>query len=364
MKPISRRDFLKITGASLGSLAFRHFDGIFPAGLNQFPEGDRLGRVAVSPYFYSTAMKSAPDRDAATVANLDEDTVVVWLREVVGTTHYGISKRWVETPDGFIYQPHLQTVYNRPNVPLTAIPDGRTGFWAEVTVPYVELILTTPSVSSPSYGYILSLGQVPRLYYSQVVWIDRIKEENGKILYRFNEDMGHGYGYGDLFWVDATALRPITEEEVAPISPNVDPGLKKIIADVTYQTLACYEGESEVFFCRMSSGAGDFGTPVGSLYTWWKTFSIHMSANTASDSGYDTPGVAWNTFISGDGVAIHAAFWHNDFGQKRSHGCINLLPEDAKWVYRWTYPHVSLAQSEIKMTWPDVGTEVQVIERT
>jgi len=364
MKQFSRRDFLKLSGASLGSLAFRRFEGIIPAGQNQFPEGEKLGRVSVSPYFYSTALKSAPDRNASTIASLDEDTVVVWMREVVGTDHYSPSKRWVETPEGFVYYPHLQPVYNRPNTPMTTVPEGKNGFWAEVTVPYVELQLTTSTVSSPSFSYILSLGQLPRLYYSQVVWIDQIKEENGKIYYRFNEDMGHGYGYGDIFWADATAFRPITEEEVSPISPNVDPGLKKIVADVTYQTLSCFEGETEVFFCRMSSGAGDFNTPVGSLYTWWKTFSIHMSANTASDSGYDTPGVAWPTFVSGDGVAIHAVFWHNDFGQKRSHGCINVMPEAAKWIFRWTHPHVSLTQHEIKMTWPDVGTEVKVIQRS
>jgi hypothetical protein len=210
----------------------------------------------------------------------------------------------------------------------------------------------------------MSLGQSPRLYYSQVVWIDGIKEEGGKTFYRFNEDLGHGYGYGDIFWADATAFRMITEAEVAPISPDIDPALKKIVADVTYQTISCYEGEREVFFCRMSSGAGDFNTPVGSLYTWWKTFSIHMSANTASDSGYDTAGVSWPTFISGAGVAIHSVFWHSDYGVRRSHGCINVEPDAAKWIFCWTSPHVSLDQSEIKMTWPDVGTEVSVVERS
>ena len=68
-----------------------------------------------------------------------------------------------------------------------------------------------------------------------------------------------------------------------------------------------------------------------------------MSANTASDSGYDTPAVGWPTFINGDGVAIHSVFWHNDFGIRKSHGCINALPDDAKWIFRWTAPYISLA---------------------
>ena len=364
MKKFSRRDFLKLTGASLGSMAFQRFEGIYPSGRFEFPQGDKLGRVSVTPYFYATEMKAAPDFSAATVAALPEDTVVVWMREVVGTAHYSQSKRWIETPEGFIYYPHLQPVYNHINIPMATLPEGKAGFWAEVTVPYVDLRPLSSSVSSPSFSYIMSLGQSPRLYYSQVVWIDGIKEEGGKTFYRFNEDLGHGYGYGDIFWADATAFRMITEAEDAPISPDIDPALKKIVADVTYQTISCYEGEREVFFCRMSSGAGDFNTPVGSLYTWWKTFSIHMSANTASDSGYDTAGVSWPTFISGAGVAIHSVFWHSDYGVRRSHGCINVEPDAAKWIFCWTSPHVSLDQSEIKMTWPDVGTEVSVVERS
>jgi len=59
-----------------------------------------------------------------------------------------------------------------------------------------------------------------------------------------------------------------------------------------------------------------------------------------------------------DGVAIHGAFWHNAFGEKRSHGCINVSPEDAKWIFRWTTPYISLAQSEMRVSLPDHGTIV------
>jgi hypothetical protein len=201
------------------------------------------------------------------------------------------------------------------------------------------------------------------LYYSQVVWIDQIRTDGaGSILYRWNEDFGHGYGYGDIFWVDGAALRMITDDEVSPLSPDVDPAQKVIVADTFYQTLSCYEGNSEVFYCKMSSGYGDFATPIGTLAVWRKMFSIHMSANTASDSGYDTAAVAWPSFISGDGVAIHAAFWHNYFGTRRSHGCINVRPEDAKWIFRWTTPYVSTEQTEVEMEWPNVGTQVVVRE--
>jgi lipoprotein-anchoring transpeptidase ErfK/SrfK len=41
-----------------------------------------------------------------------------------------------------------------------------------------------------------------------------------------------------------------------------------------------------------------------------------------------------------DGYALHAAYWHDDFGTPRSHGCINLSPEDARWLFGWTEPQL------------------------
>ena len=368
-RAISRRDFLKLTGMGLGALAIDPFErfALYQPPELQFPTGERLGRVSVFPNFYSTDIKAKPQEYAATVGSISEDGIVEWLREVVGTNYFGgISRTWVETPGGYIYAPFVQPVRNVLNTPIAAMPEGKAGFWAEVTVPYVELILENPPVRSPSFRYVMDLGQMPRLYYSQVVWIDQIRtDEAGRVMYRWNEDFGHGYGYGDILWGDGAAFHILTEEEVAPISPDVDPAQKVIVADVFYQTISCFEGNTEVHFCKMASGAGEFATPIGTMYAWRKMYSINMSASaTQNGAGYDTSAVSWPTFISGDGVAIHAAFWHNYFGTPRSHGCINVPPEDAKWIYRWTTPYVSLEQTEVKMEWPNVGTTVIVKEPT
>jgi hypothetical protein len=203
------------------------------------------------------------------------------------------------------------------------------------------------------------------------VWIDQIRTSSGFPEYRWNEGAnGHGYGYGasgEFFWADGAGLKVLTEDDVAPIGPDVDPNEKKIEANLDYQTISCYEGNKEVYFCRISSGlsydpatgqvSDKLATPVGNLLTHWKIVSLNMTAGTYQ-TGYSTPAVPWNTMISGDGIAIHGAFWHNAFGEKRSHGCINVTPEDAKWIFRWTTPHVSLAQSEIRISLPDHGTVV------
>ncbi|HET9589226.1 MAG TPA: L,D-transpeptidase, partial [Anaerolineales bacterium] len=149
-----------------------------------------------------------------------------------------------------------------------------------------------------------------------------------------------------------------------------DPNDKKIQVNLDYQTLSCYEGNTEVYFCRISSGinidaqgqlSDERATPVGNLLTHWKIVSLNMTAGTFQ-SGYSTPAVPWTTMVSGDGIAIHGAFWHNAFGEKRSHGCINVTPEDAKYIFRWTTPYVSLAQSEMRVSLPDHGTIVVTTE--
>jgi len=372
---LSRRDFLKLTGVGLGALAMRPLRGVLP--LENFPTDKKLGRVCIDG---KVDVKAIPHDGAATVKTLYEDAVVEWLREAVGPKPYSINRRWVQTPEGYIYASYLQPVYNRPNTPLTALPEGKNGFWAEVTVPYVNLILEGDSPHSPwAKDIIETYHRSPRFYYSQVFWVDAIKTgSDGKIYYRINEDGGRppgvtGGSYGDLFWAEGAAFRPLTEEDVAPIHPDVDPNDKKIVINLTYQTLSCFEGNTEVFFCRISSGAkwdaygnavDTWSTPLGNgQSTWRKAISIHMSGGTTG-AGYDTPGISFPIFFNGSGVAIHAAFWHNDFGSPRSHGCVNVTPEDAKWLFRWTTPYVSLDQGDVQMTWPEHGTFIDVVERT
>jgi hypothetical protein len=372
---LSRRDFLKIAGVGLGALAFRppkgfNYEYFFaPKRLPQFPGSEIIGRVLEN----GIDLRSQPTNDEAVTVSLSKlaaDTLVEWGRQVVGNVIGGLTnQRYVETPQGYIYSSVLQPTRNLPNTPLTEMPAGQKGFWAEVTVPYIELA-HEGAVASPWLQDHITYNFRPKLYYGQVVWIDQIRTSNGFPEYRWNEDVPHGYGYGaygEFFWGDGAGFKVLTDADVAPISPDVDPNEKKISANLDYQTLSCFEGNTEVYFCRIASGLGydpstgqasdKLATPVGNLLTHWKIVSLNMTAGTFQ-SGYSTPAVPWSTMISGDGVAIHGAFWHNAFGEKRSHGCINVTPEDAKWIFRWTTPAVSLAQTEMRVSLPDHGTIV------
>lgn len=383
MTKLSRRDFLKLAGLGLGALALRPFNFLniealhLPKRLPQFPNSEIIGRVVTG----DVSLRNRPTNDPGLnteITKLEPDYLVAWWREVVGNVVGGLSNQtYLETAQGFIYSSMVQPTRNLPNIPITAMPAGQPGFWAEVTVPYIDLA-HEGIVASPWLKDNILYNFPPRLYYSQVVWIDQIRQNNGFVEYRWNEDAyGHGYGYGgsygEFFWGDGAGFKILTEEDVSPISPQIDPREKSIVVNLDAQTLSCFEGKTEVYFCRTSTGKAfdpstglkseKLATPVGNLITHWKIISKNMTAGSAQ-AGYSTPAVPWCTFVSGEGVAIHGAFWHNAFGEKWSHGCINVKPQDAKWIFRWTTPHISLAQSEMRMSLPDHGTIVLTVERT
>jgi hypothetical protein len=354
---ISRRDTLKLGALSLGTLALP----VRAASRwqSQFPDSERLGRLALA----SADVYSKPDATTNPVARLYEDAVIPWYREVVGYHPYRFNQRFIETDQGFLWSGGIQPVENQPNQPLETLPESSLGrgMWVEVTVPWVDIYIENPPARSPS----LKENPTPRLYFSQILWADeiRISSNSGLPLYRLTEK----YGYGDIFLADARAFRPLAPDDLAPISPHVEQ--KRIDVDVTRQTMSCFEGETEVYYCRVSTGAkydasgnpvDEWSTPVGEHPIWRKVVSLHMSGGTTG-GGYDLPGIGWTTLFAGNGVAIHSTFWHNNFGVPMSHGCVNARPDDAQWIFRWTTPIVEPDPGDVTVSMPG-GTHVRVIE--
>lgn len=358
-KSLSRRDFLKLASMGAGSLALLPFRA---PNLLQFPDAEKLGRITVG----KMDLKARPDADSQTVGAVYEDAIITWLREVVGTQPGRINQRWVETSDGYIWGGYVQPVYNKSNVPITTLPQTSlgAGMWMEVTVPYVDLILDNPPARAPWLKYQVSINLPPRFYYSQIVWADQIQtDENGQVWYRLNEK----YGSGDVFWAHAEGLRPISSEEVAPINPEVED--KRISVNIWYQTLSCFEGDREVYFARISSGAlfdasgnpvDAWSTPIGESPIWRKAISLPLSGGSAS-AGWSLPAVGWISLFVGAGVAIHSTFWHNNYGEPSSRGCVNASPEDSKWIFRWSLPQVPYDPGDVTIEWPG-GTKVNVVE--
>ena len=363
---LSRRNFIMLTGIGISGLNLNFIKRFNK--LVEFPSYDRLGRVCI---IGMVNVKSQPFEDSQTVNILYEDAVVPWLREVVAKepNYNFFNQKWVETPKGFIYASYLQPVRNVPNQTIdTLLPTSMgKGLWAEVTVPYADVNLVNNPSSNSWVRARIDQGLPLRVYYGQVYYIDQIKsDELGNQYYRANPNY---YGGVDMFWVPAEAMHPLTTVDIDPINPQTEN--KKIIVDVNKQTLSCFEGEIEVYYCRVSTGAKydmfgntveKWSTPLGSYLISRKFVSLQMSGG-SSGAPYDLPGIGWVSIFATGGVAIHATVWHNDFGTPKSHGCVNTLPEDAKWIFRWGLPNVPYdpGMFDISIT-AENSTTVQVVE--
>jgi len=361
MKPrrITRKDFLYLTAIGLGSLGIRTQARIFhPA---EFPSFEKLGRVCVG----MVEVKARPSIYSQTVGVLYEDAVLPWLNERAASEidMNRILQRWVETPEGYIYTPYIQPVRNLPNSPISQLLPLSIGegMWAEVTVPYADVRLNSTPSSNSWVSARVEQGLPVRVYYGQVFFIDRIAtKDDGNLYYRVNPNY---YGGVDMLWVPAEAMRPITPDELAPI--NVEAIDKRVVVDIKRQTLSCYEADAEVFYCRVSTGIETGSTPLGLHRVSRKFVSLQMSGSGSggTGAGYDLPGIGWTSIFVTGGVAIHATVWHNEFGFQRSHGCVNCLPDDAKWIFRWVHPTVSYdpGMVDISIT-GEASTAVEVIE--
>ncbi len=139
---LGRREFLRWGAALTGGVMLPRW--LAPAP--QFPAAERLGRVAI---LGRVDVKARADMESPTVEVLYEDAIVEWLRERVGNAPLSKNQRFVETERGYIWSPLLQPVQNRPNAPIDTVPETEIGpgFWAEVTVPYVDVVVGNPPAS-------------------------------------------------------------------------------------------------------------------------------------------------------------------------------------------------------------------------
>ncbi|HWB78361.1 MAG TPA: L,D-transpeptidase [Nannocystaceae bacterium] len=127
-----------------------------------------------------------------------------------------------------------------------------------------------------------------------------------------------------------------------PLPKGIQAWERWIDVSLDKQILVAYEGERPVFTSLVSTGKkgtpeDPFETPTGRWRIRSKHVSTTMDGNTASDGNYSIQDVPWTMFFEGS-FALHGAFWHQGFGRVRSHGCVNLGPSAARWLFFWTTP--------------------------
>jgi len=126
-----------------------------------------------------------------------------------------------------------------------------------------------------------------------------------------------------------------------PRPAGVPPRSKWIHVDLDEQTLVAYENDEPVFATLVSTGkeATGHATPAGLFRIREKHVSVTMSGRDPIDGRYEVAEVPWTQFYH-EAYALHGAYWHDTFGATRSHGCTNIAPADARWLFRWTTPQL------------------------
>jgi len=343
MKPtpfFTRRDFLKLSASgALG--AFLAETGLERAlALAESPP--RYGRVLMSGLFMYEATTFSSEGWKA----YGKDQVVPITEVLEGEQGNPFNNTWYRIGDeGYTYSGWVQpveTVYNRPVFDIN--PKGQVG---EITVPV--------SFSQP-HSDMRYDGR--RLYYQSTHWVTKtvVNRAQKSIWYDVYDSFEH-----DHYYIPTHDMRIIPDEELAPLSPDVPEALKYILVDLGTQTVTAFEDETPVIISHCSSGAGNTKTPLGDFRTYHKGPAVHMTnQDDEAEGGYDLPGVPWCSFFTGTGVAFHGTYWHNDYGRPRSHGCVNLPSDVAKFIYRWTRPFVPPGVDYLHL--PGEGTAVQVIK--
>lgn len=325
MTKISRRDFLKLGGLSLGSLAFT------PALRDAlgFDDGNFV-RVTTN----SVSVHSQPNDESRIVSTWYRDELVHIYGEVVSDSP-SYNPVWYRVWGGYMHRARLQKVKMLFNPTLPALEEGIPRL-AEVTVPY-----TQPWRGTKTYGW-QQLGF--RLYFGSVHWIEAVEEgPAGEPWYRIYDDLT-----GFPYHVNPLHLRPIPLDELTPISPEMEVQNKRIDVNLRTQTLTAYEFDKPVFETLISSGLPNgprtnglsTKTPEGEFRILDKMPAKHMgNGNLFADlDDYELPGVPWTSFFTLQGHAFHGTYWHDNFGVPMSRGCINMRTEEAKWLFRWALP--------------------------
>ncbi|MDQ3928303.1 MAG: LysM peptidoglycan-binding domain-containing protein [Chloroflexota bacterium] len=118
-----------------------------------------------------------------------------------------------------------------------------------------------------------------------------------------------------------------------PKPPMGEFGPKWVEVSISTQALTAYEGNTPVYSTKISSGRYPYVTVEGTFRVYAKYAQTRMRGGQGADA-YDIPDVPYTMYFYSD-FALHGAYWHNSFGTPQSHGCVNLSPKDAKWLYDW-----------------------------
>jgi hypothetical protein len=352
---LSRRSLLKLSG---GVLAAAPFVRVPQAVRAQEFDREQIGVVTPVRKPLGRAMSNnIPVRESAAikanvVRNLKLNDLVELTGQVIAPGPTAYNSIWYQIPEGYVHSAFVYPCENLVNTPAQSLPPG--GVWAEVSVPLVEVRIQADPKARLRDTFVY--GTVYRA-------IKIVEGADKKIWYQLNDEYA-----GDGFFAPAEAIRLIPEAEFAPISPEVALENKRIEVDIKAQQVTAYEFDKPVFTTRVATGGSyrtpggvrSYGTTRGDHRIFRKIAGQRMFGGTPGFDYYNLPGVPWVSYFTYSGIAFHGSYWHNDYGRPRSHGCVNMYADDAKWVFRWTMPVVPAYEKQVAISKRTDGSLVKV----
>jgi hypothetical protein len=190
-----------------------------------------------------------------------------------------------------------------------------------------------------------------------------------KVLQRETDRYGVKWFRTHLGWLSERELR-VPQRTTIPVTALNDG--QYVDVNIETQTLVAYRHETPVYATLVSTGQGpengSTATPKGEFRIWVKLLWSDMDnldERSRDDSDqpervpYAVEAVPWVMFFSG-GYGLHGTYWHNNFGVKKSHGCVNLSPTDAKWIFEFSSPRLNAGWQAAHPSNYDPGTIIRV----
>jgi hypothetical protein len=149
---------------------------------------------------------------------------------------------------------------------------------------------------------------------------------------------------GDERWVKAQHLNEVRKIE-RPAGTGTNPQWFDV--DLGEQVVVAYRNDQPVYATLTSSGHEPNHTPRGNYPIWGKVTAITMKSQEYDDVQYYVNRVPWVMFFQAHN-ALHGAYWHDRFGATKSHGCANLAPKDAHYLFDWLEPALPVGWTSIR----------------
>jgi len=274
----------------------------------QFPDSS-LDRASYARLKDLTNVYPEPTTAVTPVRNAGDGFLFVTVQAVEehnGETWFMINlNEWVREEDVILVEDSNFTGFE-----IHAQPERSFGWMV------VDFWFSDKPGTEPAQGAL----KLPRYTFFEV--FDVVEADDGWLWY----DIGNGR------WMNQKHVSLI---DVSPRPKEIGEDEYWVEVDLYEQAFAAYEGDQMVYAGLISSGLNQWPTHEGLFQVWDRQTRTKMSGAEGKVDYYYIEDVP-HTMYFDDEIALHGAFWHDRFGYKHSHGCVNMPPRAAEWVFNWS----------------------------